>query len=232
MASGPHNPPQSPREPTLLDPSQSLPSPISSQNTGRKRSRSTTPDETPTLEAPSLPTPKASPNKRQKKEKTASQLAKEAEKAAAKKAKEDEKATCAEARQEEDEDTWHTTQKCKDYYKLSPAELACLPRLEKMNPQSYKFAPMKLYRVRDVARLAFQKAAVLGGLPHDDEEEQVLEVGRRLFEEEHGPLEGLAERREVEKGERMRNREDGGEDPGENNFYMGPWRSHSGKLLH
>jgi hypothetical protein len=69
---------------------------------------------------------------------------------------------------------------CKPQYKLLPADLAVLSYFPKPN-QKYGNTT-KLFKESEVKELAYRKAAVLGGV--DEADEEVLEKGKALFEEE------------------------------------------------
>jgi hypothetical protein len=85
----------------------------------------------------------------------------------------------AEALKEEPEDAINQSD-CKPRYKLLPADLAILPYFPKPN-QKYGNTT-KLFKESEVKTLAYRKAAVLGGV--DEEDNEVVEKGKALFEEE------------------------------------------------
>jgi hypothetical protein len=75
----------------------------------------------------------------------------------------------AEALKEEPEDAINQSD-CKPRYKLLPADLAILPYFPKPN-QKYGNTT-KLFKESEVKTLAYRKAAVLGGVDEEDNEEE------------------------------------------------------------
>jgi hypothetical protein len=69
---------------------------------------------------------------------------------------------------------------CKTKYSLLPADLAVLPHFPKPN-QKYGNTT-KLFKESEVKTLAYRKAAVLGDV--DEEDGELLEKGKALFEED------------------------------------------------
>jgi hypothetical protein len=64
------------------------------------------------------------------------------------------------------------------FFSLKGDELICLPHKEKANPLGWS-NPTRLYRWDDATNLAFRKAAIIDGVPEDDED--IVTKGRQLF---------------------------------------------------
>jgi hypothetical protein len=76
---------------------------------------------------------------------------------------------------------------CRNEFGLDFNERKCLPYCERENPIKSDYGPMKLYRRREVAKLAWRKEAMLDGVREEEVgRETLLKSGKTLFEERTG----------------------------------------------
>lgn len=76
---------------------------------------------------------------------------------------------------------------CKNEFGLDLNERKCLEYCERENPIRSDYSPMKLYRRREVAKLAWRKEAMLEGLLEKEiGKETLLKTGKGLFERRTG----------------------------------------------
>ena len=76
---------------------------------------------------------------------------------------------------------------CKNEFGLDLNERRCLQYCERENPIKSNYGPMKLYRRREVAKMAWRKEAMLDGvLENEVGKTTLLKRGKSLFEERTG----------------------------------------------
>ena len=80
---------------------------------------------------------------------------------------------------DEPEDSVNQTDS-KTFYMLAPGDLSCLPHFPKPN-QKYGNTT-KLFNKGDVQKLAYRKAAVVGGVEETEDTEKFLSKGKELLE--------------------------------------------------
>jgi len=80
---------------------------------------------------------------------------------------------------------------CRAEFGLPRTDLDCLPHCDVENPLNGEYADMRMFRLVDVERLAWRKEGVLRGV--EGSEEEVIEQGRRLWEEKRKEIEANAE---------------------------------------
>ncbi|KAF2639631.1 hypothetical protein P280DRAFT_470259 [Massarina eburnea CBS 473.64] len=106
----------------------------------------------------------------------------------------------------EEEEEYFNVKRSQIIFGLNADELRCLPHNSAPNPlNEEEYAPMRLYRWKDLTRLACKKEAVLNGIVGigEDGETDLLVKGQELFEKQNGLFETLPERKNREYAEKQ-----------------------------
>ena len=87
----------------------------------------------------------------------------------------------------EDQTDYIAATECRNEFGLDLNERKCLQYCERENPIKSDYGPMKLYRRREVAKMAWRKEAMLDGvLEKEVGKETLLKRGKSLFEQRTG----------------------------------------------